>query len=377
MPSSNESVPLSQGDSYIPVPDRWRIGIPGDYVQNTRGAWYDPYHQNVLKGDYPIFGQDKFLVLTATSDTLVEAHRIPVPAGVSAHDPGQFQFFGSGHQQLINQNFILSAEFFKGDAAFAPRDYEFRATVVENYNYVHTNEANLLYPSPQYGQDRNDDQFAVQELFFDKKLADLSVNYDIVDIRVGIQQFTSDFKGFLFSDNEPGIRIFGNYDNNRTIWNLAWFHQVEKDTNSGLNTFNSRDQDVFIANVFRQDFIWLGYTAQLSFHMNYDRGGQQYDTNGFLVRPQPIGTVENKEDRIYYLGWAGDGHIGRFNITHQFYQAFGTETFNPIAGKETSVNAQFFATEVSYDNDWIRYRASFAVCQRRCTIRPDTQGQRV
>jgi hypothetical protein len=107
--SAAAAAPSESGASYIPVPDRWRIGIPGDYIQNTRGAWYDPYHQNVLKGDYPILGQDKFLVLTATSDALLEAHRIPVPAGVSSHDPGQLQFFGSGHQQLINQNFILSA----------------------------------------------------------------------------------------------------------------------------------------------------------------------------------------------------------------------------------------------------------------------------
>src|SRR5262249_18915940 len=153
--------------------------------------------------------------------------------------------------------------------------------------------------------------------------------------------------------------LFGNLDNNKIQYNVAWFAQLEKDTNSGLNSYTLRDQQVIIANVYRQDFIWPGYTAQLSFHANIDNGTTQLDRNGFLVRPAPIGTIEEKEVRAYYLGWAGDGHIGRINITHQFYQALGEETFNPTAGHEVQINAQFFATELSYDQDWRRYRASF------------------
>jgi hypothetical protein len=99
---------------FLPVPDRWRIGLPPGYSQNVRGSALDPYDQNVLKGDYPIVGQDIFLVVTATSDTLFEARRLPVPSGVSTLKPGQFDFFGSGEQALINQNFILSVELFKG-----------------------------------------------------------------------------------------------------------------------------------------------------------------------------------------------------------------------------------------------------------------------
>jgi hypothetical protein len=51
---------------------------------------------------------------------------------------------------------------------------------------------------------------------------------------------------------------------------------------------------------------------------------------------------------------------GRLNISHQFYQALGHETFNPIAGDGIDINARFFAIEASYDQDWLRYRASFA-----------------
>ena len=347
-------VPGAVGSDFIPIGDRWRIGIPGDYVQNVRGAWYDPYNQNVLKGDYPIVGDDKFLILTVTSDTLFEARRLPAPSGVSTIDPGSLEFFGVGEQQLINQNFIVSVEFFQGQAAYKPRDWELRITPVFNGNFVRVEEFGGVFPDPERGRYRDDYWIGLQEAFVEKHLGDLSANYDFWAVRAGIQGFTSDFRGLLFSDNEPGVRLFGSYDNNKIQWNLAWFHMLEKDTNSGLNSYDVRDQNVFIANVYRQDFLWLGYTGQLSFHANIDEGDFELDENGFLARPQPVGTIREKEVRAYYLGWAGDGHIGRVNVSHQFYQAFGEESFNPIADREIDIDARLFAAEISYDQDWVR-----------------------
>lgn len=352
------AAPYEEG--FLPISDRWRIGLPAGYALNTRGSILDPYGQNVLKGDYPILGQDKFLVVTATSDTLLEARRTPTPSGASALNPDSLQFFGDGDSQMVVQNLILSAELFQGNAGYKPKDWALRATAVYQFNYVHVEELGQVRPDVRRGRDRDDSQLAMQELFGEVKLADLSPSYDFVSVRAGIQGFTSDFRGFLFSDNEPGIRLFGNYDNNQWQYNLAWFSQLEKDTNSGLNTFNSRGQHVFIANLFRQDFIWPGYTAQLSFHANIDQSDAlQYDDNGFLVRPAPVGTIEEKEVYAYYIGWAGDGHIGRLNISHQFYQALGRETFNPIAGDGVEINAQLAAVELSYDVDYVRFRGSF------------------
>jgi hypothetical protein len=361
----NRRVPQSD---FLPVPDRFRIGLPGDYVQNTRGSALDPYNQNVLKGDYPIIenahGEDDyFLIVTLTSDTLFEARRLPVPTAVSASDPGEFDFFeNAGEQQIVNQNFVATVEFFEGDTVYKPRDFEIRATIVGNVNYLHAEQKQVVNVDFREGNDRFDEELAVQELFYEKHLADLSNSYDVLALRAGIQGFNSDFRGFLFSDNLPGIRLLGNYDNNRWQYNLAYFRQVEKDTNSGLNTFDDRDQNIVVANVYRQDFGFPGYTAQLSFHYNNDHSSRdtQFDRNGFLVRPAPVGTIGPNDVDVVYLGWAGDGHIGRLNLTHQFYQAFGRESDNPIAGQEVDVNAQFFAAELSYDVDYIRYRGSFA-----------------
>ena len=123
----------------------------------------------------------------------------------------------------------------------------------------------------------------------------MSPNYDFVSVRAGIQQFTSDFRGFLFSEEQPGVRLFGNLRSNRLAYNLAWFNFLEKNTNSGLNTFQNRGQQVYVANIYIQDFLAKGYTTEFSFHYNRDDASIHYDDNGFLVRPAPAGAVVNGE----------------------------------------------------------------------------------
>ena len=214
---------------------------------------------------------------------------------------------------------------------------------------------------------RHKDTLSLQEAFLEIHLRDLSDNYDFISSRFGIQPFSSDFRGFVFSDSNLGARIFGNASNNKSQYNLLYFNMREKDTYSELNTFDSRKQQVFIANVYRQDFLTKGYTAQLSFHANLDGDSAKYDRNGFLVRPAPLGTVpQNEADgsplghnlQSYYLGWAGDGHVGKLNINHAFYQVLGRDEFNQLAGRSVSLNAQMAALELSLDKDWIRWKIS-------------------
>src|SRR5437867_3552310 len=231
-------------------------------------------------------------------------------------------------------------------------------------DFLNVRENGVVNIDVREGTSRTDHQIALQEAFVEARLIDVSRHFDFASVRAGIQGFTSDFRGFIFSDNQPGIKFFGNFDSNRYQWNVAYFNTLEKDTNSGLNTLQSRHQQVVIANLYRQDFIWLGYTAQLSFHYNLDQagsqddGGQHYDTNGFLVRPAVISTVRPHDLHAYYLGWTGDGHIGRLNLTHAFYQVIGADDFNQIANRRVTINAQMAAAEFSYDIDWLRPKLS-------------------
>jgi hypothetical protein len=352
---------------FLPLPDRWRTGFPrwdrygrsfdSPYVE---GKWWDPYTQSVIKGDYPIWGQYTFFSLTAISDTLVEARKLPTPQGITTARQGENPFFGQGEQFFWNQNFILTFELFHGLTAFRPRDWEIRFTPVLQINYLKTRENGVVDVNPGKGTDRVDtDLLGIQEALVEYHIADLSPYYDFISVRAGIQPFLSDFRGFLFADNEPGIRFFGNYFSNRLQYNLTYFYMLEKDTNSGLNTLSARDQNVVIANLYYQDFIWPGYTAQFSVHYNNDLSSTHFDTNGFIVRPAAIGTIREHQIDAVYLGWAGDGHIGGLNITHQFYQVLGHDSLNQIHGRPTDLNAQMLAFELSTDLDWLRPKVSF------------------
>ncbi len=366
---------------FQPVGNRWPYEFPayrrynqkGEYI-NVDRHWYDPFNRNKLKGDYPIFGNRTFLNITATSDTFFEGRRLPTPSNVDTDRPDSANFFGRFGQLFTSENVAFTLDLFRGDAAFRPFDWRIRITPEVNVNYFLAKENGIVNADPSKGRTRLDSHGSLQEAFFEIKLADLSHEFDFVSARAGIQGFNSDFRGFIFSDQEPGLRIFGNLKSNRYQYNLAYFAMLEKDSNSGLNTFNYRHQQVMIANLYRQDFLKPGYTIQGSFHYDKDDPSFQFDTNNFLVRPSPVGNVKVHNIRAYYLGVTGDGHFGRMNITHAFYQVFGHDSFNSIAGRRVGINAQMAAVELSIDKDWIRYRTSFFFSsgEKHPTINPLT-----
>jgi Carboxypeptidase regulatory-like domain len=350
---------------FQPDPDRWTIAMPdwdrygiGGERPYAHSRTWDPFNRNKLKGDYPIFGNRTFLNLTAVSDTFFDGRRLPTPSGETTALPGQPGFFGKGRQLFVDQVFLFSFDLSHGDTSFRPADWRIRITPAVSINYLNVQELGIVNVNVARGTTRLDSHIGLQEAFAEVKLADLSTHYDFISVRAGIQQFTSDFCGFLFNDNQPGVRFFGNLNSNRWQYNLAYFNFLEKNTNSGINSFALRNQQVIIANVYRQDFLFPGYTAQFSVHYNIDQASIHYDDNGFLVRPAPIGTVRPHSVHAAYLGWAGDGHIGWLNVNHAFYQALGNDSFNPLAGRPVTIDARMAALELSVDKDWARFKTS-------------------
>ena len=299
--------PVSPPD-FAPVTNRWRIPLPQweryPFDRNSDapyipGSAWNPYTQNRLKGDYPIFGNRWFLGLTGTSQTTVEARR--------------------DRAEQFSENLILSADFSHGLTTFRPVDLRVRITPVLNGNHRDNRW--------------NSAGAALQEAFVEARLATTSAAFDFVSVRAGIQPFISDFRGFLFATNEPGVRLFGNLRANRHQYNLAYFGLLQKDPSTLLNTLRSRRQSVFIANYYIQDFLTPGYTTEFSIH----RTGYG-------------------EVAATYFGWSGDGHWGRLNVDHAFYQVIG---HTMASARRQSINARMAALEVSADRDWLRYRASF------------------
>ena len=356
--------PISLGP---PIPDRWRIVRAVGVESNL----WDPYNgQNVLKGDVPAWGKDWFYSIIAISDTIAEPRRFPIPVGVSTTARSDsLDTIGLGDTTILAQTFIIENVVYKGNTTFKPPDWEFRFTPAFQINKVHADEVMVLDIAPndggRDGRRRKDTFMGVQALFIDKHLSNIGERYDFDSIRFGIQPFSSDWRGFLFQDNQLGVRLFGTRDNNIYQYNLAWFRRLEKDTNSGLNDLTQapRKDDVFVANLYKQDFPVKGYFSQATVLHNRNRESSrrfEFDKNGFIQRPSSL--LEERSARDYditYLGYNGDGHFDRLNITTSWYLALGEQDSSRLPGVEEEVLAWFTATELSVDFDWFRPKFSF------------------
>jgi hypothetical protein len=370
--TSVEPTERQNTDHFIPIEDRWRIGTPTwdrygkghppvDDYPFVQGAWWDPYNQNVLKGDYPIAGQDVFMRLGFRTTNLVEYRQTPIPTTPTeaTQNPGEFEFFGNPNQFLFAQYNSASIDLFKGDSVFRPFDWRFKVNVIFNQNYLKVYELGVVSPDVTDGTNRHRTFWSLDEWFYESKIADTSPNYDFVSVRAGSQFFSSDFRGFIFADTNRAVRLFGNRLSNQDQYNVIWFDQTEKDTNSFLNTLDDRHQNTLIANYYRNDFVFPGYNTQVSFHYNRDQASTKFDDNGFLVRPDPVGVYAPHQVDAYYLGWSGNGHINRYNVSHAAYYVTGRDELNPLAGQAQDIHAFMGALELSYDRDWARFRCSY------------------
>jgi hypothetical protein len=368
--------PIFDPADFKPLPNRWSIAYPTD-PRFATGRTIDPYNQSVLKGDKPIAGDAAFLVVSGDIFVPTEFRRVPVGSGVSTANPQEEEFFGNGKNGFTSPRATLSMELFHGQTAFKPKDWAVKATGIFDVNYVVNGETNQVDVDVREGKTRRRQDLALEEGFGELRLLTLSPYYDFLSVRAGIQPFVSDFRGFIFSDNNLGVRLFGNIGNNKWQYNAAGFDLLEKDTNSELNTFERREQKVYIGNVFKQDFLTPGYTISASFHHSKDDASVHYDTNGFLVRPAKIGTVRPHEITSNYIGVTGDGHWGRVNVDHALYYAFGRDEEELLSGRPVDIRAELAALELSVDHDWLRWRvaAFYASGDGDATVTGKTQAK--
>ncbi|WP_285711672.1 hypothetical protein [Erythrobacter oryzae] len=371
----------------VPIPDRWRLIQSLGLVKENL---LDPYNQNTLKGDrpidrskvpwLPIKGDDWFFVANLISDTVYEPRSFPIPVGVqTTEDPDRNDVFGNAFSQVFSQTFIAGFALLKGSTTFKPPVIEYRVTLAYNVNYVDVPERRVLFVEPSRPSHRLDDFLGVQEAFVDYHFGQFDNDrFDFISARVGIQPFQSDFRGFLFNDQQLGVRLFGSRDNNRFQFNLGAFWRLEKDTNSGLNdvTQSPRDDFVFVANAYRQDFLIPALTSQITVVYNRNRESDdiEIDDNGFPVRPALLGTLRGREYDAFYLGYNVDGRIGRVNLTGSFYWALGEDRNSFLTDRPADINAQFAAIEASYDKDWMRFRLSAAYASGDEDPYDDTEG---
>ena len=343
----------------VAVPDRWRIVDALGYPHN----YFDPYNQNTLKADKPVFGGNWFFDLGLTSDTVYQIQNVVTPiSSVSVANAGTNGVFAGTRQQVASQSAEADFTLYRGDTVFKPPDYQFKVSGVFNYNYLQTDNVGVVNIDPREGTNRSDHFTGLQAAFAEMRLREVSEKFDFDSIRVGIQPFSTDFRGFLFQDDQLGVRLFGTRNNNLYQYNIAYFRLIEKDTNSGLNDIGAplRKDDVFVLNLFSQDNPVEGFTSQVTVVYNRDREGDQihFNTDGFIVRPSQLGLERARDYDVVYLGYNGDGHFGAWNLTTSFYWALGTDRQGTFIAQNERVDAQFFALELSHDFDWVRPRLS-------------------
>jgi len=342
----------------VPVPDRARIvdalGVPDNPL--------NPYQQSTLKGDRPVF-DDWYVVVSAISDTVYEPRTVPIPVStvVANQQEGNDQF-GKPRQTFFVQTLIPTISIIKGDTTFMPPEYEFTITPAVSFTHLGVEELGVTDVNPAKGSIRNSGFVGFQEAFIDYHIRNVSDRYDFDSIRVGIQPMNVDFRGFLFNDDQLGVRLFGDRANNRFQYNIAYFRRIEKDTNSGFNDLSKdlRRDNIVIANLFVQDLPVHGFTSEFSVVHNWNHEtGQHYDTNGFIVRPAAVGFQQPRDYQVTYLGLNGDGHFGRYNLSASFYYAIGSDSVNELTGKPADIRAFEIALEPSIDIDYVRIRGSF------------------
>ena len=162
--------------------------------------------------------------LNFASETFFNFRQLPTLSGKSANPPGSSEFFGSGRQEFSNENFIFSFDMFKGDASFKPVDWRFKVTGVASVNFLRARKNGIVsadlagqiafrrFQLRRGGLRRMAVGRHAQVLPFlrgKKSEGGRSPFFDTTSMRVGIQQFTSDFRGFVFSDSNLGARMFG------------------------------------------------------------------------------------------------------------------------------------------------------------------------
>ena len=164
------------------VRDRWRIGFPeydrygdkgarGRDIPFKKGRWWDPYNQSVLKGDYPIKGNELFLVLSGVSTTTVQQVRAPTPSNVGTDEPSSAEFFGQPEQLAASHLLQLTFELFHGQTTFRPRSWAIKISPTFSIpNYVNARENGVVNIDVRRGTNRTDSHFSLEEAFAEVKL---------------------------------------------------------------------------------------------------------------------------------------------------------------------------------------------------------------
>jgi len=290
--------------------------------REPRFSRWNPYQQNILKGDLPIFGDRGFLELIAVNFSN-NKFRSVVGAG---NTPEESDF--------EKNNLLFGFEIKMDEDAFHPSPIKFRLL------------GNMQLNNPGVGESFSD--VALQEAIVNVRLFEFGGNLNLSFFEGGVRPFKSDLHGLIFNDVAAVGRVFGEFRKNLWRYSVGVIHTLPKDPRSNLislredvllNSPDATAQNIFALVVQRDDLV-PGWGAEFSLHANQDRRAADLD--------------------VIYGEAAFFGHLGRFIFQPAVFFATGTDDLNPLTGVEEDVSAYAGILDLRYPMDWITWRLGAA-----------------
>jgi len=261
----------------------------------------------------------------------------------------------------MSETLAFRSILFHGDTSFRPVDWRIKFTPEGKHQTTYMRRKTAwVNIDVRKGNTRLDAHLGLQEAFVEAKLLDLSHDYDFVSVRA--RRYTvlqQRFPRIHFSDQEPGLRIFGNLRNNRYQYNLAYFAMLEKDTNSGLNRLDYRHQQVMIANLLDRIFLKPGYTIHVSSTTTKTIRRLSSTTTTSWSGPRPLGFVKPGSVRAFYYGLTATATLARSTSRTPSIRFWDMKRRICLRGSLSTSTRKWAAVELSLDRDWLRYRLSF------------------
>jgi hypothetical protein len=157
-------------------------------------------------------------------------------------------------------------------------------------------------------------------------------------VRVGLQDYQSDFIGSIYHDTDLGARVYGVLGKN-IEWSLYGARRMENDLLSGFNDDDDRDQELVIAH----SMFKIGETLFMpSIHYNNDsEGDHEHGRTGTPINASGLpvtlaGDVEydrkREEVNAFYLGFTTYGPLGPFKMLTGLYGVVGDQENGSVQG---------------------------------------------
>ena len=329
-----------------------------------------------LKGDYPIIGQRTFFTFTGVSDSLLEGRNLPVPSGVSTRAPAaatRSSDAAASTCRCRRPDVIRSV----------PRRYGVQSDRLArarapafSVNFVNLSEYSGVNADVRRRATRGSTITSASRSCSAKRSCS---TWASLRLRLGARRHPGVHVGLprlhrgARSAGRPGVR-HAQVEPHRVQRGVL--RLLEKDTNSGFNELHRRHQQVYVANVYIQDFLTPGYTQSVQLPRQRRPRRAPLRHNGFLVRPAPIGVIATQR---------GPGLLSRLGRQRPHRPLEREPCLLPGArprdqqpdrrAAQSTSTRRWARSELSIDKDWLRIKGAFFSPRRRRPVR--RRGARV